>query len=144
MSFLKKVKISETVIALSVITLTTLLSYGILISQLGFYRDDWYMLLAGQTKGAQGIIDLFAIDRPLIGYIYAFDYALLGSSVLGWHVYALFLRLLGSVGFFVLLRVIWPEKKFETTIATLLFAVYPGFLQQPTISAHQEMTVMTD
>jgi hypothetical protein len=131
MSFLKKVNISETVAALSVIAITTVLSYGILIPQLGFYRDDWYMLLAGQSEGAQGIINLFAIDRPLIGYLYALDYAVLGNSVLGWHLYALFLRLLGSVGFFYLLRAIWPDKKFETTMAALLFAVYPGFLQQP-------------
>lgn len=131
MSFLKKAKVSETLVALSVIAITTVLSYGILIPQLGFYRDDWYMLLAGQSEGAQGIIRLFAIDRPLIGYIYALDYSVLGNSVLGWHLYALFLRLLGSLGFFYLLRAIWPDKKFETAMAALLFAVYPGFLQQP-------------
>ena len=144
MSLLKKIKISETVIALGIITLTTLLSYGILIPQLGFYRDDWYMLLAGQTEGAQGIIKLFAIDRPLIGYIYALDYALLGSSVIGWHLYALFLRLLGSIGFFYLLRAIWPEKKFETTIATLLFVVYPGFLQQPNAATFKNLLLGYD
>lgn len=144
MLFLKKINISETFVALSMITITTLLSYGILIPQLGFYRDDWYMLLAGQTEGAQGIINLFAIDRPLIGYIYAFDYALLGSSVLGWHLYALFLRLLGSVGFFYLLRVIWPEKKFETAIAAVLFAVYPGFLQQPNAATFKNLLLGYD
>ena len=144
MSLRKKNRISETVVALSVITLSTLLSYGILIPQLGFYRDDWYMLLAGQTEGAQGIINLFAIDRPLIGYIYALDYALLGSSVIGWHLYALFLRLLGSIGFFYLLRVIWPEKKFETTIAALLFAVYPGFLQQPNAATFKNLLLGYD
>ena len=139
MSFLKKIKIPEIAIALGVISFSTLLSYGILIPQLGFYRDDWYMLLAGQTEGANGIIGLFSIDRPLIGYIYALDYALLGSSVIGWHLYALFLRLLGSVGFFYLLRMIWPEKKFETTIAALLFAVYPGFLQQPNAATFKNL-----
>ena len=144
MSFLKKIKLPEKSIALGVITLVTLLSYGILIPQLGFYRDDWYMLLAGQTEGASGIIKLFAIDRPLIGYIYALDYAVLGSSVIGWHLYALFLRLLGSLGFFYLLRVIWPEKKFETTIAALLFAVYPGFLQQPNAATFKNLLLGYD
>jgi len=144
MSFLKKIKIPEIAIALGVISFSTLLSYGILIPQLGFYRDDWYMLLAGQTEGANGIIGLFSIDRPLIGYIYALDYALLGSSVIGWHLYALFLRLLGSVGFFYLLRMIWPEKKFETTIAALLFAVYPGFLQQPNAATFKNLLLGYD
>lgn len=144
MSLLKKIRISETIVALSVITLSTLLSYGILIPQLGFYRDDWYMLLAGQTEGAQGIINLFSIDRPLIGYIYAFDFALLGSSVIGWHLYALFLRLLGSIGFFYLLRTIWSEKRFEATIAALLFAVYPGFLQQPNAATFKNLLLGYD
>lgn len=144
MSFFRKIKVSETIVALSVITLVTLLSYGVLIPQLGFYRDDWYMLLAGQTEGAQGIINQFSIDRPLIGYIYALDFALLGSSVKGWHLYALFLRLLGSVGFFYLLRAIWPEKKFETTIAALLFAVYPGFLQQPNAATFKNLLLGYD
>jgi hypothetical protein len=144
MSFLKKVKISETAVALAVITITTILSYGILIPQLGFYRDDWYMLLAGQSEGAQGIINLFSIDRPLIGYIYALDYAMLGSSVLGWHLYALFLRLLGSIGFFYLLRAIWPDKKFETAIAAMLFAVYPGFLQQPNAATFKNLLLGYD
>ncbi len=144
MSFLKKVKIFETGVALSVITITTILSYGILIPQLGFYRDDWYMLLAGQSEGAQGIVNLFAIDRPLIGYIYALDYAVLGSSVLGWHLYALLLRLLASLGFFFLLRAVWPDKKFETTIAALLFAVYPGFLQQPNAATFKNLLLGYD
>ena len=144
MSLLKKLRTSETVVALIVMTLVTLLSYGILIPQLGFYRDDWYMLLAGQTGGAREIINLFAIDRPLLGYIYAFDYAWLGSSVIGWHLYALFLRLLGSVGFFYLLRAIWPQKKFETTIAALLFAVYPGFLQQPNAATFKNLLLGYD
>ena len=144
MSFLKNIRISETVFALAVITLTTILSYGVLIPQLGFYHDDWYMLLAGQTEGARGIINLFTIDRPLLGYLYALDYAVLGSAVLGWHLYALLLRLIGSIGFFYLLRAIWPEKKFETTIGALLFAVYPGFLQQPDATTFKNLLLGYD
>ena len=144
MSFLKKIRFSETGIALALIAMATLVSYGVLIPQLGFYRDDWYMLLAGQTEGAKGIIHLFTIDRPLIGYIYALDYAVLGSSVIGWHLYALFLRFLGSVIFLLLLRVIWPEKKFETAIAALLFAVYPGFLQQPNAATFKNLLLGYD
>jgi hypothetical protein len=64
--------------------------------------------------------------------------------VLGWHLYALFLRLLASVAFFFLLRAIWPEKKFETTIAALLFAVYPGFLQQPNAATFKNLLLGYD
>jgi len=131
MMMLKNNEKLELVLALGAISIITIISYGNLIPQLGFYRDDWYILLTGQSEGASGLINLFTTDRPLLGYIYALEYSILGNSILGWHLYALFLRLLGSFAFFFILRVIWPEKKFEAAIAALLFAVYPGFLQQP-------------
>ncbi len=143
-TLMKKNETIELVFALCVISIVTILSYGVLIPQLGLYRDDWYMLLAGQTGGASEIINLFTIDRPLIGYIYALDYSVLGNSVLGWHLYALFLRLVGSFAFFFLLRTIWKEKKIETTIAALLFAVYPGFLQQPNAATFKNLLLGYD
>lgn len=144
MQMIKRRDFTETFLAIGTIAFVTLVNYGVLIPQLGFYRDDWYMLLAGQTDGAQGIINLFTIDRPLIGHIYALDFAILGDSVAGWHLLALFLRFLGGVGFLFLLRAIWPEKKSETALAALLFAVYPGFLQQPNAATFKNLLLAFD
>lgn len=121
---------SETWMAGGLIIFVIILAYGILIPQLGFYRDDWYMLWAGQAWGYQGIIGLFEGDRPFLGWVYAFEHTLWGNAPLGWHIYGLLLRILVSLLFFWFLRLIWPEKRVETTFATLLFTLYPGYLQQ--------------
>lgn len=113
------------------IILVTILAYGILIPQLGFYRDDWYLFLTAQSNGPAGIVALFQIDRPLIGYFYAAGYSLLGSSPLAWQVAALVVRLAGNVAFLWLLRLLWPERQTETLTAAVLFSVYPGFTVEP-------------
>ena len=124
-------KLSEGWLSIGLISITTLLTYGILIPQLGFYKDDWYLFWTAQAQGTNGIIALFQIDRPLIGYLYALGVHFLGIYPLGWHLLALVFRVLGNLAFFSLLRLLWPEKKVETTAIALLFSVYPGFADQP-------------
>jgi hypothetical protein len=121
----------EAVLAAGLIAVTTLLTYGVLIGQLGFYRDDWYLLSTAQSQGTAGVIALFQIDRPLVGYLYAAMYGLLGMSPLGWQVSALLMRLAGNLAFLWLLRLIWPRRTVETTAIALLFSVYPGFTVEP-------------
>jgi hypothetical protein len=124
-------KMSETWLALGLITIVTLLTYGVLIQQLGFYRDDWYLFSTAQSQGLAGIVALFQIDRPLSGYFYAFGYQLLGVSPLAWQVAALVVRLAGNLAFFWLLRLLWPNRQMETLAVALLFSVYPGYTVQP-------------
>lgn len=126
----RKPAIPESFLSIGLIALTTVLTYGALIPQLGFYRDDWYFLWTAQAQGAPGIVALFSSDRPLVGWIYLLDSMFLPASPLAWHIFALILRLLGVLGFFWLARLLWPEKRAETTLMALLFAVYPGYLQQ--------------
>lgn len=121
----------EITISLLLITLVTVVAYGFMIPKLGFYRDDWYMIWSAQAQGTQGVIDLFKIDRPFIGVLYALDYSILGKSALNWQIYALLVKLLGGFAFFWLMRLLWPGRRMEATFGTLLFLVYPGFYQQP-------------
>lgn len=115
------------------IVLVTLITYASLIGQLGFYRDDWYLIWMAQYRGVDGIIDLFRGDRPLFGWFYALDYLLLGSDPLGWHLLGVFVKLVSAFAFLWLLRSLWPQRKIETTLITLLYVVYPGFYQQPNV-----------
>jgi hypothetical protein len=115
------------------IVLVTLLTYAPFIGQLGFYRDDWYLIWMAEHQGWNGIIDLFRGDRPLFGWFYALDYLLLGSNPLGWHLLGLFVKLVSAFAFLWLLRSLWPQHKIETTVITLLYVVYPGFYQQPNV-----------
>lgn len=118
-------------LAVGLIVLVTVLTYGVLIPRLGFYRDDWYLFSTAQSQGPAGIVALFQIDRPLVGYFYAMGYRLLGISPLAWQVAALCMRIGGNLAFFWVLRLLWPEKRAETVATTLLFTVYPGFTVEP-------------
>jgi len=50
---------------------------------------------------------------------------------LGYHLLAFFLRLMGVILFYQILKQIWPDKKAFIFFASSIFAIYPGFLQQP-------------
>ena len=115
------------------VIIVTLLTHAPLLSQLGFYRDDWYLIWTGQSLGIEGIIALFRGDRPLFGQLYALDYLLLGDAPLGWHILGLIVKLITALGTLWLLRSLWPQWKLETTLMTLLYVVYPGFFQQPNV-----------
>jgi hypothetical protein len=109
----------------------TILTYGVLLSQLGFYRDDWYLLATAQSEGPAGVIALFQIDRPLLGFLYVGAYRVLGVDPLAWQVATLLLRLIGNLAFWQLLRAVWPGRDREALGIALLFAVYPGYSVQP-------------
>src|SRR5688572_12600675 len=128
---------SETFIAVLLIILTTLVTHGINLPKLGYYYDDWYLLWSGQARGAESIIPLFSTDRPFMGVVYSMVYRLLGDTIINWHLYALLWRLIGGLAFFWIVRLIWPNSKYITTLMALLFIVYPGFLSQPDANTKQ-------
>src|SRR5215208_167441 len=128
---------NETFIAILLILLTSVLTYGVSIPQLGYYHDDWFVLWSGHVRGAQSIIPLFSTDRPFMGVVYSFVYRLLGDTVISWHLYALLWRFIGGLAFFWILRLLWPNHKYITTLMAVLFIVYPGFLSQPNANTKQ-------
>ncbi|MDQ3005095.1 MAG: hypothetical protein M3R47_06880 [Chloroflexota bacterium] len=128
---------NETFVATLLILVTTAITYGVSIPKLGYYHDDWFVLWSGQMRGAESIIPLFSSDRPFMGVIYSFVYRLLGDTITNWHLYALVWRFIGGLAFFWILRLIWPEHKYMTTVMAVLFVVYPGFLSQPNANTKQ-------
>lgn len=128
---------NETFVATLLILLTTVITYGVSLPKLGYYHDDWFVLWSGQVRGAQSLIPLFSTDRPFMGVIYSFLYRFLGDTVINWHLYALLWRFLGGLAFFWILRLIWPNQKYMTTLMAVLFIVYPGFLSQPNANTKQ-------
>lgn len=128
---------NETFSAALLILLTTIFTYGISIPQLGYYHDDWYLLWSGHARGAASIIPLFSTDRPFMGVVYSLVYRLLGDTIINWHLYALGWRFIGGLVFFWILRLIWPNHKYITTLMVVLFIVYPGFLSQPNANTKQ-------
>src|SRR5512134_3023542 len=128
---------NESFVAALLILMTTVITYGVSIPDLGYYHDDWFVLWSGQARGAESLMPLFSTDRPFMGVVYSVIYRFLGDSILGWHVYALLWRCIGGLAFFWILRLIWPNQKYITTLIAVLFIVYPGFLSQPNANTKQ-------
>jgi hypothetical protein len=128
---------NESFIAVLLIFLTTVITYGVSIPNLGYYHDDWFVLWSGQARGAESLIPLFSTDRPFMGVVYSVVYRLLGDAIVNWHLYALLWRFIGGLAFFWIVRLIWPDQKYLTTVMTVLFIVYPGFLSQPNANTKQ-------
>lgn len=118
------------ILSLLIITIYPFLAYFIFIPFLGFYNDDWLFAYIGHFYGPEGLIKGFAGDRPIVGYLFALNQMILSTNVLFWHIYMFFIRLLGGYVLFFLLRKLWPDRLISITYITLLFLIYPGFLQQ--------------
>lgn len=105
-----------------------ILSYGLLIKQLGFYSDDWQMIWLAKRMNALG--KFFQNNRPQLGMLYQISYNLIGSSPVAWHVFGIFGRWVCACSFWLMLSLTWPGQKNITTWASFLFVVYPGFALQ--------------
>jgi hypothetical protein len=120
-------------ISIIAIISVALLSFGLLISKLGFYLDDWVIIQAFNQDGIQGIINYAVGDsRPVVAWVWIVGYKLFGSHAIGWQLYSLFFRLLTVFAFWLILKKFFPKNPSRVLIITLLFFVYPVFKQQPT------------
>lgn len=106
------------------------ISFGLLIPWLGFYWDDWPAIWFLHLFGPAGFGEVFAVDRPLLGWIFMLTTRLFGESTLGWQFFGLLTRWASCLAFWWLLRGVWPRRAEQAIWATLLFAIYPGFRQQ--------------
>lgn len=127
---IKKVFNNKTILSLLIITFFCLLSYLPLIPYLGLYGDDWFFTYVGHFYGSSNLIKTMSMERPLAGYSLALNYVLLGNNVFLWHITMLLMRLLGGYILFATIKMIWPKRLSTITSITILFLIYPGFLQQ--------------
>ncbi len=130
MKWLQGLKKYELILSVSVIVLVSVFAYAPFITQLGYYKEDWYMMWAGLARGPATLIDMFMADRPLHGYWYAFLFSLFREAALPWYLSSLLMRIATGFVAFWLFRILWPDSRLEATVVGVLFPVYPGFIQQ--------------
>ncbi len=117
--------------------------FGLLLSRLGFFQDDWHHVFYAYWQGAEGLQQFLLADRgPFAWTIYAFFFKVLGYSPASWHWSLMLIRLLTALTFWLGLRQIWPEQRSLTAWLTLLFAIYPIFTLQPLAVAYTLHWVM--
>jgi hypothetical protein len=123
-------------IAILALVLLGMVTYLPGLGSLGYYGDDWHVTWGGTLFGPAKIMDLHLTDRPLMGVIYAATFALLGNTVIHWHIYVLVLRILGAIAAYGIFSEIFSNRKSLNAGMAILFLCYPGFLQMPTASAY--------
>lgn len=109
--------------------LLIILAFGLLITSLGFYQDDWYLVWMGLRQGPEVYFTFFAGSRPFLALSYILTTSLVGSSMLAWQIFALLTRWLAVLAAWWALRQLWPGHLKEITWIAVLFAIYPAFKQ---------------
>ena len=111
--------------------LLCILSFGLLIPSLGFYWDDWPMAWFAHTTGPLGFFDVFEGDRPFLAGIYLITTTLLDTVPYQWQILGLLARWAASLVVWWTIRKLWPQNSQRAVWIAALFAVFPGFKQQP-------------
>lgn len=107
--------------------LATLLAYGIVWYKLGFFLDDWYIVLFQEKFGPGGFWIFFSEDRPLEALPFVVFFSFLRDSPLAWAFFALIMRWVLSLVFWMTLNKFFPKPRKLWVWVTLIFTVYPGF-----------------
>lgn len=113
-------------------------TFGLVIPFLGFYWDDWPVILTGRLQGASGYVQFYQYDRPVSAWTYILTFPIFGSRPASWHIFTLLLRWLTTVAMWWTLVRLWPERRREATWAAFLFAIYPVFTQQSISVAYSQ------
>jgi len=107
------------------------MAYAPLISRLGLYADHWFIAWHLHFLGSESFIKAFSIDRPVLGWIFLVTTSIFGETLFSWQIFGILTRWIMCVSFWCFLIALWPQWTFQIAMVSLLFAVYPGFGQQP-------------
>ena len=83
----------------------------------------------------------FSGTRPLAAWTYVAFSPILGANPTLWHIFSLLLRWLTAAAMWWALTALWPRRRWQITMAVMLFSVYPLFRQQSiAVAYHQHWT----
>jgi hypothetical protein len=123
------------------LTALAVVAYGFLLPQLGFFWDDWPLILVQRVFGANGFWNFFSFDRPISAWTYVLFAPLLGEVPINWHIFALVLRIITAICMWWTLTGLWPGHKNQAAAASLLFLVYPSFTQQAIAVTYRQLWI---
>ena len=99
-------------------------AYGYCITYLGFYWDDWEVVMFTKLPPLLQS-GFYAKDRPF-PWPSQLTYLLVGSNPIGWHIVALLLRWGGILLLVYSLAYLWPRYVSYLRWLGALWIVYPG------------------
>lgn len=112
-----------------VFLITTIIAYGLLLPQTGFYWDDWPFVWIATFLEPADFFPAFANIRPFLGPIFFVTTSLIPPDPLYWQIFMIVIRFLSGLSVWFILKQIWPRYKREALAASFLFLVFPGYSQ---------------
>ena len=112
-----------------------------LVGKFGYYFDDWYLMPIAHAEGSGVFWDIFSVDRPYRALVMIPAYSLFGTNPLYYNLSAYLFRVAGALALLWTLNMLWPHRQSVTTIMSLLFLIYPGFLSEPNAIDYQSHIV---
>lgn len=109
--------------------LITIVAYGLLLPQMGFYWDDWPFVFVAKFLGPGDFFPAFAHLRPFLAPIFFVTTSLIPPIPIYWQIFALLIRFFSGLLAWVMFNGVWPQHKRQTLVASLLFLVFPGYSQ---------------
>ena len=121
----------EPLASVALIAAVSLLSFGVFVPSLGLYHDDYLNFVLLDRLDVAGVM-AFGMQqaRPIAPLLFALS----GGSV--WFAHALMLLVHTANGLLLLylLRRLWRGQPLLTTLATVLFVVYPLYWMRPWVT----------
>ena len=115
-----------------------LVSYALMVGQLGFYWDDWQSVFLYRAHNLRFVWDFFAYDRPLSTWTFALLFPILGIYPVAWQIATLLIRWLATGCLVMLLLELFPNQVSLMRWVGVLLIVYPGFpLQSVSVAFSQ-------
>lgn len=109
-----------------------ILAFGIRISSLGIYQDDWVFAYTMYSRGAQGLMEFMRVDgTPLAGLVNVLLFKGLGFKLLYWHMASLLARWFTVIVFWMVFQELWPNHQREVFLTAIIFSIHPFFVLQP-------------
>jgi hypothetical protein len=131
MKIFKKNRFSTNTIPIFIFGVS-LIAFGVLTFNLGFFQDDWHHVYYYSQEGFKSLQHFLFLDgRPLAFIVYDSFFTLLGANTSYWHISLMILRCLAAVILWFSLNLLWEGFKKQNAFIALLFLVYPVYLLQP-------------
>jgi hypothetical protein len=112
------------------LALISVLAYGLLLPQMGFYWDELPISWIRYELGPEALTRYFSTNRPIWGLLYQLTTRILPQIPVYWEIFALFWRWVTALLVWGIVRELFPGRRQFALVVGLLFLLYPGFNQQ--------------
>lgn len=107
----------------------TLIAYGLVLPQTGFYWDDWPFVWIAKFLGPAEFFPAFSGIRPFLAPIFFITASLVPLEPVYWQIFMLVIRLVSGLLAWWIFSQVWPRHRRPALVASLLFLLFPGYSQ---------------